>query len=91
MKRLTTVLLAAAFLAAGSLSAVAADVVKYEAKNGTVTFNHKAHKDSLKDCSKCHQGAPKKIEINKDVAHKLCTGCHKTSGGPTKCNDCHKK
>lgn len=93
MKKFTTILAAVTFVAATAFAAVAADVVKYEAKNGTVTFNHKAHQEKLnKDCAKCHEGTPAKIAINKDVAHKLCKGCHETGKmGPTKCNECHKK
>jgi cytochrome c553 len=88
MKRLILSLLAAACLAG---TAFAADVVKYETKTGTVTFNHKAHADTLKDCAKCHQGTPAKIEVTKDFAHKTCKGCHAEMSGPTKCSDCHKK
>lgn len=93
MKRFITILAAVTFVAATAFSAVAADVVKYDAKNGAVTFNHKAHQELLnKECAKCHEGTPAKIEINKDTAHKLCKGCHETSKmGPTKCNECHKK
>ena len=93
MKKLTTIVAAVTFVAATAFAAVAADVVKYEAKNGTVTFNHKAHQEKLnKDCSKCHAGTPAKIELDKDSAHKLCKGCHETAkAGPTKCNECHKK
>lgn len=88
MKRLILSLFVAVSFAG---TAFAADVVKYEAKTGTVTFNHKSHGDTLKDCAKCHQGTPAKIEMNKDVAHKMCKGCHAETGGPTKCGDCHKK
>lgn len=92
MRRRMIAIFAASLFSAGALPAAAADVVKFEAKNGTVTFNHKAHQQRVKgDCSKCHQGTPAKIEINKEVAHKLCTGCHREMNGPTKCGDCHKK
>jgi predicted CXXCH cytochrome family protein len=92
MKQRLSTIVAVALLAAGSFPAFAADVVKFEAKNGTVTFNHKAHQQRVKgDCSRCHQGTPAKIEIKKDVAHSLCTGCHREMNGPTKCGDCHKK
>jgi Cytochrome c7 and related cytochrome c len=58
---------------------------------GKVTFNHDKHKPL--GCAKCHEGAPKKIEINKGVAHdKLCIKCHKDmKKGPVGCKDCHKK
>ena len=71
-------------------SAFAADVM--ELKRG-VKFNHKAHQEMLKDCKKCHEKAPGKIEgFGKDFAHKTCKGCH-TEGkkGPTSCKDCHKQ
>ncbi len=91
MKRLIVVLMALAFITTAS-AAIAADVVTYEASKGTVTFDHKAHQDKLGDCAKCHEGTPAKIEVDKRGAHKdLCKSCHKKMGGPTKCNDCHKK
>jgi hypothetical protein len=90
-----TVLLSAAFaLALGyAVAAFAADVVVYDkAKNGVVTFNHKAHADKLGDCAKCHEGKPAKIAINKDAAHGAsCKDCHTKMNAPTKCADCHKK
>jgi len=58
-----------------------------------VTFNHKAHQEMLKDCTKCHASAAGgKIEdFGKDWAHKTCKGCHSQMGkGPTSCKDCHK-
>jgi len=71
--------------------AYAADVVTYESKKGNVSFNHKAHSESI-SCDKCHAGEPAKIEIDKSAAHgAACKDCHKAEGGPTKCNDCHKK
>jgi c(7)-type cytochrome triheme protein len=93
-----TVLLSTAFaLAFGSAVvafAAAPDVVVYDkAKNGKVTFNHKAHATKLGDCAKCHEGTPaKKIVINKEAAHGAsCKDCHTTMTVPTKCADCHKK
>jgi DnaJ-class molecular chaperone len=71
-------------------TAIAADVM--ELKRG-VKFNHKAHQEMLKDCKKCHEKGPGKIEgFGKDFAHKTCKGCH-TEGkkGPTACKDCHKQ
>lgn len=71
--------------------AYAADTVTYENKKGTVTFNHKAHGEKI-DCAKCHEGTPAKIAVGKDAAHgAVCKDCHTKDGGPTKCNDCHKK
>ncbi len=74
-------------------SVCAADVMEFPAKMGKVTFNHKKHQEMLKDCKKCHEKAPGKIEgFGKDFAHKTCKGCHAEMGkGPTKCGDCHKK
>ncbi len=90
MKKMFVLLMLVAFMAAATL-AVAADVVTYENKQGKVTFNHKAHADKMK-CDACHQGAPAKIAVSKDTAHKaVCKECHAAKGGPTKCNECHKK
>lgn len=90
MKRLIVMLMVLVFVGVGV--AIAADSVVYEASQGKVTFNHKAHQEKLKDCSKCHAGTPAKIAISKDVAHKeLCKKCHAEMGGPTKCGECHKK
>lgn len=73
--------------------AFAADVMEFPASMGKVTFNHKKHQEALKDCKKCHEKAPGKIEgFGKDFAHKTCKGCHEEKkAGPTKCGDCHKK
>lgn len=88
MKKLLIVVMLVAFAAT---AAYAADVVKFEAKNGTVTFNHKAHGEKL-GCDACHQGTPAKIVVDKAAAHgAVCKSCHKAKGGPTKCGDCHKK
>lgn len=92
MKKLIVMLMVLVFVGVGL--AVAADSVVYDASQGKVTFNHKAHIERLKnDCTKCHgKDKPAKIEVTKDVAHKdLCKKCHAEMGGPTKCGDCHKK
>jgi hypothetical protein len=70
-------------------AACAADVM--ELKKG-VKFTHKAHQEALKDCKKCHEKGPGKIEgFGKDWAHKSCKGCHADmKKGPTSCKDCHK-
>lgn len=71
----------------------AADTMTFKASLGDVTFNHKAHQEMLKDCSKCHEKGPGKIEgFGKDWAHKTCKGCHADmKKGPTSCKECHKK
>ncbi|MGD0584227.1 MAG: cytochrome c7 [Oryzomonas sp.] len=90
MKKTVIAMLA---IAAFTGTAFAADVMEFPASMGKVTFPHKKHQDMLKDCKKCHAGAPGKIEgFGKDWAHKTCKGCHSEMGkGPTSCKDCHKK
>ncbi len=69
----------------------AVEVVTYESKKGNVTFDHTTH-SAATECTVCHEGEPAKIAIDKKAAHgDACKGCHKANGGPTKCNDCHKK
>lgn len=61
------------------------------ASYGNITFTHGQHAKDL-ECSTCHEGTPAAFDISKDVAHKLCKGCHKDGGaGPVGCKDCHKK
>lgn len=74
-------------------SAMAQDSIVLKAKMGDVTFPHKMHQQSLKNCKLCHEKAPGKIEgFGKDVAHKLCIDCHKAKkAGPVSCKACHKK
>ena len=82
----------AAFAFAGV--AVAADSITFNAKNGNVTFPHKAHSDKKIACTACHADAKGgKIEgFGKDKAHGLCVECHKKEAkGPQKCAECHKK
>ena len=76
---------------AGSAFAAEATYTYPGGSFGKVTFPHQKHMKL--GCAKCHQGAPKKIAINMDVAHnQLCVKCHKAMGqGPTSCKDCHKK
>lgn len=68
------------------------EVLTYEAMNGNVTFDHPMHAEAL-SCAKCHENMPpQKINIDKTIAHQLCTGCHREmEAGPTACNDCHIK
>ena len=88
MKKLIIAVMLVAF---AITAAYAADVVVYESKKGNVTFDHKVHGEKM-DCAKCHEGEPAKIAVDKKAAHgDTCKSCHKDMGGPTKCNDCHKK
>ncbi len=93
MKRFLVTMMAVAFFG-GLVSAAFAEApaeTVYETKKGSVTFNHAAHGEKF-SCDKCHEGVPAKIEVDKAAAHgATCKGCHKAEGGPTKCNDCHKK
>ncbi|MRR33211.1 cytochrome C [bacterium] len=88
-----SLLMAVVLVAFASSASLAADCLVFPAKMGKVTFNHKQHADSLKDCNLCHAKTPGKIEgFDKDKAHKLCIECHKAKkAGPVKCGDCHKK
>lgn len=63
-----------------------------EASKGNVTFPHGMHADAY-ECSICHgDGTPVAFDLTKEVAHKVCKGCHKDEGaGPTGCSGCHKK
>lgn len=89
MKRLLIISLMIVAFAVSA--AFAADVVTYESKQGTVTFDHKAHSEK-QDCASCHQGEPAKIELDKKAAHGVaCKDCHKKTSGPTKCKECHIK
>lgn len=72
-------------------TAVTPDEIVLEASYGNVTFSHGKHAGA-NACETCHEGSPAPFDLTKDVAHKLCKGCHKDGGaGPTSCNDCHKK
>jgi hypothetical protein len=91
MKKLLVMMMLLAFV--GVNVAIAADVMTFENKKGTITFDHKAHQERLGgDCTKCHEGTPGKFGIDKKFGHKTCKACHKSmKKGPTRCNDCHKK
>ena len=93
MKKISAVVAMLAVTAFAGTAFAATDVIEYPSSFGKVTFNHKAHVEILKDCKKCHTGAPGKIaEMSKDWAHKTCKGCHaEMKKGPTGCKDCHKK
>ena len=86
------VALVAAFAFAGT--AVAADTMTFDTKNGKVTFNHKGHQEKLKDCKLCHESdkGGKIAGWGKDKAHATCKKCHEEKkAGPTKCAECHVK
>lgn len=94
MKKLVVMLMFLALVSATVAVAAENDseVMTFENKKGTITFNHKAHQEKLAgDCSKCHEGTPGKFGINKDFGHNTCKACHKEMNGPTKCNECHQK
>lgn len=89
MKKMIIALFAGALLTG---TAFAADMI--EMKKG-VSFNHKAHAEATKDCTKCHEKAEggKIAGFGKDSAHKAaCKDCHTAmKKGPTKCKECHTK
>lgn len=80
-------------LSSFAYAAAGPETIDLPASLGKITFSHKKHQDSLKDCTKCHTGEPGKIAgLSKDWAHKTCKGCHtELKKGPTSCKDCHKK
>ncbi len=104
MKKLVILLTVVAFVSMAAIS-FAADKgpaqMKFEAKMGTVSFDHAKHQErtdcatchhsgEYKACDSCHDGtaAPKA----KDAFHKNCKDCHKEKQqGPTKCKECHVK
>jgi len=90
MKRSIIALIALATFAG---TAFAADTIEFPASFGKVTFPHKQHQELLKDCKKCHEKGPGKIEgFGKEWAHKNCKACHaEMKKGPASCKDCHKK
>ncbi len=90
-----TIIAAAALtlFTAGLALAAGPETITLPARNGNITFTHKAHQERLKDCKICHEKGPGKIEgFGKEFAHKTCKGCHEErKAGPTKCSECHKK
>ena len=95
MKKLVIMLLLLLTFVGANIAIAAntgAEVMTFENKKGTITFQHKAHQERLGgDCTKCHEGTPGKFEVNKNFGHKTCKACHKETNGPTKCSECHKK
>ena len=81
---------------AGTALAAGPEVIEFKASMGNVSLPHKMHQEMLKNCKKCHEKGPGKIEgFGKDWAHKNCKGCHAEGfngkKGPTNCKGCHKK
>jgi len=77
-------------LAAFAGSAFALDTI--DMKRG-VKFDHKAHVEAVKVCTKCHAAETGgRIDgFGKEWAHKNCKGCHaEMKKGPTACKECHK-
>lgn len=84
--------------------AQANEVYLFTNKKGTITFDHMAHSTSeiytsAGKCTNCHseglfaRNFDDNIQV-KQLGHKHCRECHKTSGSenaPTKCNGCHVK
>ena len=93
MKKVLAAALMVVFAASAALAAAPPESVVMKAKNGNVTFDHKKHSADPASCKACHgEGAPAKLTLGKDPAHKLCKGCHEEKkAGPTKCGECHKK
>jgi len=102
VKTLTTIV--AALFLVGATGAYAAapkppDKVTLKAekaKEGPVSFDHKAHMKIKDACKTCHgAGKPERITLGEEKAHKLCHECHvKMAKGPAdekKCDGCHKK
>ncbi len=99
-----SVALAGAAFAAGN---GAESMVLKGGSPGDVTFPHKVHQDSLKDCDACHKLFPQEAgaiqkaiaagTLKKKVAMKQCMDCHKAAKakgektGPVGCKECHKK
>ena len=86
--RAVAVLLAALVAVPGTVGAI--DRVIMPAANGDVTFDHKRHSESMA-CRICHgEGAPGRVEMNREKAHALCRHCHhRKLTGPVRCRDCH--
>jgi hypothetical protein len=90
--RIATFAAAALFAFAAVAAEAPAAPITLQAKNGNVTFNHKAH--ATQKCDACHPGGKGgKIEgFGKEKAHATCVECHKKEAkGPAKCAECHKK
>jgi len=77
--------------------------IKMSAKMGDITFTHAQHQSRISECTECHHkgleipkcngchGVDASAPDAKKAFHDQCKGCHKESGGPTKCKECHVK
>jgi c(7)-type cytochrome triheme protein len=85
---ITAVLLTASYAVQ---AADAPDILKFESKQGTVTFDHKKHSElhAKKDCKVCHPTPwpQEKAPLNFKFPHKpheakkaSCGGCHRPEG-----------
>ncbi|HHN73638.1 MAG TPA: hypothetical protein ENK10_00255 [Acidobacteria bacterium] len=97
MKKIVVLLLLAGLAGFWALAAdvpAGKEVLKLQAKMGTVTFKHKEHATRAGDCKTCHhklqEGATPRAcsechdkKVVKDEAPKLKNALHKT------CGDCH--
>ena len=88
------ILAALSFICTGLSLAEEQMTIILPAKPGNVAFEHKTHIAVQNSCKACHasdQGG-KIAGFGKEMAHNVCTGCHKKeNAGPTKCSECHKK
>lgn len=104
MKKLLLAMMVVAFASAVAFAAEGPAEIKFEAKMGTVTFNHADHQGVVTDCTTCHHkgveagtckschGVDPAAPKSKDAYHDQCKGCHQEKGaGPTGCKDCHVK
>jgi predicted CXXCH cytochrome family protein len=97
MKRLFFAAVALSVSAAAVTAAELKDRMEFPASQGVVIYFHNNHVNEVKgDCKVCHEGAPGKIAgFGKELAHKLCIGCHEPKDGmpegPTKCDGCHTR
>ena len=71
------IVIAALLMIAFAGTALSSNEIVFPAKTGNVTFPHKKHQITLKNCRICHENGPGKIKgFDKDLAHKLCMNCH---------------
>ncbi|MFA5701630.1 MAG: hypothetical protein WC913_10170, partial [Desulfuromonas sp.] len=68
------------------------ETIALENNFGTVTLTHAIHGKAY-GCTPCHGDAtPGPFKLTKELAHStMCKDCHKSSGGPTGCTECHIK